>query len=102
MTGMRCRTTSFRSAILLAANLGDDADTTAAVTGQLAGALYGASAIPDAWLGKLAWRDRIDAAARQLFQESTESEQGGNTAAADVSGTPGNAKAKRAKSRPGP
>ena len=35
------RTTEFRTAILLAANLGDDADTTAAVTGQLAGALYG-------------------------------------------------------------
>ena len=33
--------------MLLAANLADDADTVAAVTGQLAGALYGLNAIPD-------------------------------------------------------
>jgi ADP-ribosyl-[dinitrogen reductase] hydrolase len=65
------RTTGFRSAILLAANLGDDADTTAAVTGQLAGALYGASAIPNDWLAKLAWRDRIDTIAGQLFHAET-------------------------------
>jgi ADP-ribosylglycohydrolase len=38
-------TTNFRSAILLAANLGEDADTTAAVAGQLAGALYGVSGV---------------------------------------------------------
>jgi ADP-ribosyl-[dinitrogen reductase] hydrolase len=61
------RTTSFRSAVLLAGNLGEDADTTAAITGQLAGAIYGASAIPDDWLGKLAWRNRIDTVARELF-----------------------------------
>lgn len=35
-------TTNYRDAVLLAANLGDDADTTAAITGQLAGALYSA------------------------------------------------------------
>lgn len=40
------RTTSFRDAVLLAANLGGDADTIAAINGQLAGALYGARAIP--------------------------------------------------------
>lgn len=61
------RTTNFRSAVLLAANLGDDADTTAAITGQLAGALYGASGIPAEWLAKLAWRDRLAAAARALL-----------------------------------
>ena len=38
-----------RRAVLLAANLADDADTVAAVTGQLAGALYGLNAIPDHW-----------------------------------------------------
>jgi ADP-ribosyl-[dinitrogen reductase] hydrolase len=68
------RTTSFRSAILLAANLGDDADTTAAITGQLAAALYGLSAIPADWLAKLAWLGRIDTLARQLFQGSMGSE----------------------------
>ena len=60
------RTTSFRSAVLLAANLGQDADTTAAVAGQLAGALYGASGIPVDWLTKLAWRERIERTADQL------------------------------------
>lgn len=62
------RTTSFRSAILLAANLGDDADTTAAVAGQLAGATYGVSGIPAEWLERLAWRFKIEAMADQLFK----------------------------------
>lgn len=62
------RTTSFRSAILLAANLGDDADTTAAIAGQLAGAVYGASCIPADWLAKLAWRERLEDAAAKLFE----------------------------------
>lgn len=62
------RTTNFRSAILLAANLGDDADTTAAVVGQLAGAVYGISGIPVEWLERLAWRSKIEAMADQLFK----------------------------------
>ena len=53
------RTSDFRNAVLLAANLADDADTVAAVTGQLAGALYGLSGIPDSWLDRLAWKDRL-------------------------------------------
>ncbi|HEV2747763.1 MAG TPA: ADP-ribosylglycohydrolase family protein [Allosphingosinicella sp.] len=61
-------TGSFRDAVLLAANLGDDADTTAAVTGQLAGALYGQSGIPAEWLDKLAWRERIEALGRALLE----------------------------------
>lgn len=61
------RTANFRDAVLLAANLGDDADTTAAITGQLAGAIYGASAIPSGWLAKLAWRDRIVSTTNALF-----------------------------------
>ena len=48
------QTDNFRDAILLAANLGDDADTTAAVCGQIAGAFYGESGIPEPWLTKLA------------------------------------------------
>ncbi len=47
------RTTDFRSSVLLAANLGQDADTTAAVAGQLAGALYAESGISESWLTKL-------------------------------------------------
>ncbi len=53
------RTSDFRGAILLAANLGRDADTTAAVAGQLAGALYGLEGIPAEWRRRLAWRDRL-------------------------------------------
>ncbi len=61
------RTTDFRSAVLLAANLGDDADTTAAIAGQLAGAIYGAAGIPPEWLDALAWRGRLESAATSLF-----------------------------------
>lgn len=61
------RTTSFRSAILLAANLGEDADTTAAIAGQLAGAIYGLKGIPREWLDRLAWRGEIEELAATLF-----------------------------------
>lgn len=67
-------TQSFADAILLAANLGHDADTTAAITGQLAGAHYGKSGIPDEWLAKLAWCDRIEAMATRLNELKIASE----------------------------
>lgn len=60
------QTDTFADAVLAAANLGDDADTTAAVCGQLAGAYYGKSAIPRHWLERLAWGDRIGDMARDL------------------------------------
>ena len=65
------QTTNYRDAVLLAANLGDDADTTAAITGQLAGALYGASGIPADWRRKVAWGTRIAAMAEQLLEADT-------------------------------
>lgn len=49
----------YRQGALLAVNLGDDADTTGAIYGQLAGALYGEQDIPADWRGKLALRQRI-------------------------------------------
>jgi ADP-ribosyl-[dinitrogen reductase] hydrolase len=61
------RTTSFRSAVLTAANLGEDADTTAAIAGQLAGALYGLSGIPEEWRKQITWGGRIEDAATALF-----------------------------------
>jgi ADP-ribosyl-[dinitrogen reductase] hydrolase len=61
------RTDDYRSAVLLAANLGEDADTTAAVTGQLAGALYGLKGIPGSWVKKVAWADAIQARAVGLL-----------------------------------
>ncbi len=62
------RTTSFRSAVLLAANLGEDADTTAAIAGQLAGALYGVASIPQEWRARLAWGDHIEGLAERLHR----------------------------------
>jgi ADP-ribosyl-[dinitrogen reductase] hydrolase len=50
---------TFEEAILQAANLGDDADTTAAVCGQIAGAYYGEAGIPVNWLDKLFMRAEI-------------------------------------------
>ncbi len=64
------RTADFRGAVLLAANLADDADTVAAVTGQLAGALYGLRGIPADWLHRVAWRDRLLEVADRLVAPS--------------------------------
>lgn len=58
----------FREAVLRAANLGDDADTTAAIAGQLAGARWGVDGIPSAWRGKLVLGARITELARGLFR----------------------------------
>jgi ADP-ribosyl-[dinitrogen reductase] hydrolase len=64
-------TDSFGAAVLAAANLGDDADTTAAITGQIAGAFYGAKSIPVVWRGRLAMADDIDALAQRLYERAT-------------------------------
>jgi ADP-ribosyl-[dinitrogen reductase] hydrolase len=59
-------TDSFEEAVLKAVNLGDDADTTGAVCGQVAGAFYGESGIPDRWLQRLAMAGDIREMADQL------------------------------------
>ena len=61
-------TTSYREAILKATNLGDDADTTAAVSGQVAGAYYGVEGIPGEWLDRLAKRRLIERLASELWE----------------------------------
>jgi ADP-ribosyl-[dinitrogen reductase] hydrolase len=61
------RSDNFEDGCLLAANLGDDADTTAAVYGQLAGVYYGAAAIPERWLDRLAMRSTIESMAATLY-----------------------------------
>jgi ADP-ribosylglycohydrolase len=53
-------TTSYRDAVLAAVNLGSDTDTTGAVTGALAGLVYGREGIPMEWLEKLQGREQID------------------------------------------
>lgn len=64
------QTDNFRDCILMAANLGDDADTTAAQAGQLAGAFYGVGAIPAGWLQKLAMKDLIQHLADALASQA--------------------------------
>ena len=59
----------FREAVLKAVNLGDDADTTGAVCGQLAGAYWGESGIPEEWLEGLARRDMIEEALTGLLAD---------------------------------
>eukprot|EP01098_Paradermamoeba_levis_P004378 TRINITY_DN1884_c0_g1_i7.p1 TRINITY_DN1884_c0_g1~~TRINITY_DN1884_c0_g1_i7.p1 ORF type:complete len:339 (-),score=76.15 TRINITY_DN1884_c0_g1_i7:15-1031(-) len=53
-------TETFTDAVLKAANLGGDADTVAAITGQLAGAIYGVSSIEKDWREKVGQWDRGD------------------------------------------
>jgi ADP-ribosylglycohydrolase len=60
----------FREGALRAVNLGDDADTTGAIYGQLAGAYYSVNAIPQDWIERLALRELISEKATALFDFS--------------------------------
>jgi len=73
------RSESFREGALIAVNLGDDADTTGAVYGQLAGTYYGEQGIPEEWRRCLALRRTIESLAEALFSLS-ESGSFGKTA----------------------
>jgi ADP-ribosylglycohydrolase len=57
---------SFEEALVLVVNLGNDADTVAAVAGALAGAAHGESGIPRRWLEPLCVYDRVVAVADRL------------------------------------
>ena len=59
---------SYEEGALKAVNLGDDADTTGAIYGQLAGAYYGVKAIPREWRYKIAMQGDILGFAERLFQ----------------------------------
>lgn len=52
-------TTSYKDAVLKAVNLGDDTDTVGAITGGLAGIIYGYDTIPSKWIDTLARKDDI-------------------------------------------
>ena len=58
----------FREGALLAVNLGDDADTTGAIYGQIAGAHYGVQSIPAEWRERLTMCDEITAMADGLYE----------------------------------
>ena len=64
------RSGDFRDGALLAVNLGDDADTTGAIYGQIAGAHYGAEAIPPTWRSKLTMLTGITALADGLHDRA--------------------------------
>ena len=53
-------TDNFEEALIAAVNLGGDADTIGAVCGQIAGAYYGYSAIPERWLAAIKDREKLD------------------------------------------
>jgi len=60
------RASWFREAILMAVNLGDDADTTGAICGQLAGAFYGWQELPRKWCDLLCRREMLRGYAQVL------------------------------------
>ena len=59
-------TDDFTAGALAAVNLGDDADTTGAVYGQIAGAYYGVQSIPEAWRSRLTRGEEIGSIAERL------------------------------------
>ena len=61
------RTTNFKDAVVHAINKGGDADTVGAVTGMIAGRIYGYSAIPQRWLDKLVKHDELLVMANDLY-----------------------------------
>ncbi len=60
---------TFEEAVLKAVNLGDDADTTGAICGQLAGAYWGESKIPHAFRTGLAKMDMLEKAIHGILSE---------------------------------
>ena len=62
------KTETYKDAVLKAVNLGADSDTTAAVTGGLAGLLYGFENIPNHWINKLARKNDIQNLAERLVE----------------------------------
>jgi ADP-ribosyl-[dinitrogen reductase] hydrolase len=64
------RNETLEEAIVAAVGLGDDADTTGAVTGALAGAHFGAGQIPGSWLGLLRPRAELEGLATRLLERN--------------------------------
>ena len=62
-------TDNYKDATLKAVNLGEDTDTTAAITGGLAGLLYGFDSIPESWMEQLARKEDIEDLAGRLAEK---------------------------------
>lgn len=67
-------TSSFEECLIQTVNRRYDADSTGAVAGQIAGAMYGLSGIPERWLEKLIWREEIEERAADLYSMGLYSE----------------------------
>jgi ADP-ribosylglycohydrolase len=63
------KTDNYKDAVLKAVNLGEDTDTTGAVTGGLAGLLYGLDNIPENWIKQIAKHDDIEELAERLGEK---------------------------------
>ncbi len=61
------RATGFRDGCLAAVNLGDDADTTGAIYGQIAGACWGVDSIPNEWSRRITSGNEIQLMADRLM-----------------------------------
>jgi ADP-ribosylglycohydrolase len=66
------KSSSFEDGALVAVNLGDDADTTGAIYGQIAGAYYGVDDIPEQWRLRLANLPTLERFALELMKGTTE------------------------------
>ncbi len=74
-----------RECIELAVMLGDDADSTGAVTGALAGAAFGASTLPTSWVENVQFRERLESEAARLLALSNGDELTGDQRGGDAS-----------------
>jgi ADP-ribosyl-[dinitrogen reductase] hydrolase len=63
-------TNNYKEAVLKAVNLGNDTDTTGAVTGGLAGLLYGFDNIPKNWIEKIARKEDIENLIERLIKQN--------------------------------
>ena len=65
-------TDSFEEAVTDVVNMGGDADSAGAILGALAGAHYGAGAIPERWLARLQNREAIELRAMAIHARSAD------------------------------
>lgn len=61
---------SFKDAVIKAVNLNGDSDTIGAITGQIAGAIYGSKDIPHSWISQLKHKDQIINRAEALYKKN--------------------------------
>ena len=63
-------TNNFEDCVIEAVNLGNDSDTTGAVAGMIAGAIYGLESIPSNFIDGLMWNEKIIESSKKLYEIS--------------------------------